>query len=62
VGEVQANDVLEAVGRTPVASVSELESALEHVADREMVLLKVRRAETQRARIVVWRRLEPAAR
>lgn len=55
--ELHAADVLEAVGRIPITSVTELEAALEQLADRETVLVKVRTVNGRdHSRIVVWHR------
>ena len=56
---LEPNDVLEAVGRTPVASLDELEQALQETASRDSVVLHVHRAtddEASREQLVVWRR------
>ena len=56
---LEPNDVLEAVGRTPVASLDDLEQALAESASRDSVVLHVHRAtddEASREQLVVWRR------
>ncbi len=56
---LEPNDVLEAVGRTPVASLDDLEQALQETASRDSVVLHVHRAtddEASREQLVVWRR------
>ena len=55
---LEPNDVLEAVGRTPVASLDDLKQALAETASRDSVVLHVHRAtdEDSREQLVVWRR------
>lgn len=55
---LEPNDVLEAVGRSPVASLDELKQALTEAASRDSVVLHVHRATDAESRkqLVVWRR------
>ena len=55
---LEPNDVLEAVGRTPIASLDDLEQALEECSARDSVVLHVHRATDTESReqLVVWRR------
>ena len=55
---LEPNDVLEAVGRTPVASLDDLKQALDATASRDSVVLHVHRASDadSREQLVVWRR------
>ena len=56
--ELQVYDVLEAVGRSPVASLDDLNQALEANARSESVILKIHRPTTadQKNQLVLWRR------
>ena len=56
--DVQLYDVIEAVGRSPVASLTELNQALEANAHSESVLLKIQRSTQHDARnqLVVWKK------
>ncbi len=55
--ELEAFDVLEAIGRHRVTTVNDLQSALDEAEGRPNVLLKVRsKSDDGRLRIVVWRR------
>ena len=56
--DLQVYDVLEAVGRSPVASLDELDSALEANAHHESVILKIHRTARRESRnqLVVWRK------
>lgn len=56
--EVQVYDILEEVGRRPVASVEELESALATADETDSLLLRVRRLSgtSSRPHLVVWHR------
>ena len=55
---LEPNDLLEAVGRTPVASLDDLKQALAETASRDSVVLHVHRATDadSREQLVVWRR------
>jgi serine protease Do len=55
---VQVYDVLEAVGRTPVASLEDLNQALESSSQNESILLKIQRTNQTDAKneLVVWRK------
>ncbi|MBC8113276.1 MAG: peptidase S1, partial [Candidatus Saccharimonas sp.] len=55
---LEPNDVLEAVGRKPVASLDDLKQALAETASRDSVVLHVHRATDadSREQLVVWRR------
>ena len=55
---LEPNDVLEAVGCTPVASLDDLKQALAETASRDSVVLHVHRATDadSREQLVVWRR------
>ena len=57
-GELQVYDVLEAVGRTPVASLDELNQALESGAQNESMILKIQRSNPSdsNSQLVVWRK------
>lgn len=54
--ELNVYDVIEAVGRTPVSNVEELDAALNAVGSSESVILKIHRRATTEARnhLVVW--------
>jgi serine protease Do len=56
--EIQTYDVLESVGRRPVASVDELYQALAQTGRADSVLLHVRRYDdgASRPRVIVWQR------
>ncbi|OYW13597.1 MAG: hypothetical protein B7Z55_16550 [Planctomycetales bacterium 12-60-4] len=56
--EVQVYDILEEVGRRPVASVDELESALVSADTTDSLLLRVRRlnGNSSRPHLIVWHR------
>ncbi len=55
---LEPNDVLEAIGRTPVTSLDDLEQALAETASRESVVLHVHRVtdDDSHEQLVVWRR------
>ena len=55
-GDLEAYDVLEAVGRTPVASLEDLSQALEQNSHSESVILKIHRTAQSEAKnqLVIW--------
>jgi serine protease Do len=56
--DLQVYDVLEAIGRSPVASLDDLNQALEANARNESVILKIQRSAPSEGKnqLVVWRR------
>jgi serine protease Do len=57
---LQPYDVIEAVGRTPVSSLEELNQALENQSHRDSVVLRVRRSDDSETgmeeQLIVWKR------
>lgn len=55
---LQVYDVLEAVGRSPIASIDELEQALESSSQNDSIILKIHRTNQSEAKnqLVVWRK------
>lgn len=60
---LQPYDIIEAVGRTAVSNLDELNQALEDTSDRESVVLRIHRCDSSETgldeQLVVWKRTTP---